>query len=129
VVCGLHMLPPSLTPQKRGVGMRRRACAPSTTPRCRCRCRTLQRTTTHPSLSPCPPPSPVINELRGMMTSVIVVPLLLLSAHIPLPLPCSLPLLPCRLLRVPLAVTWHRGLSQSLVVGDVALGVVAVIGC
>jgi len=63
-------------PWKRGVGMRRRACAPSSTPRRRCR--TLRRTMMHLSLSPCPPPSPVINELRGTTTSIIVVPLPLL---------------------------------------------------
>jgi len=83
---GYTCRPPSLTLRKRGVGMRRRACTPSSTP-CHHRRRTLRRITMHPSLSPCPPPSPVINELRGMTTSVIIVPLPLLPCLYPLPLP------------------------------------------
>jgi len=83
-------------PWKQGVGMRRCACVPSSTP-CRRHRRTLRRTTAHPSLSPCPPPSPVINKLRGTTTSVVVIPLPLLPCLYPLPLPPSpatLPLLP-----------------------------------
>jgi len=82
---GMHTCRPlSLMLQKQGVGVRRCACAPSSTPRRHHRRRTLQRTMMHLSLSPCPPPSPIINKLWGTMMSVIVIPLPLFPPTLPL---------------------------------------------